>query len=162
MNQTLEQAKGGAAARLVATFFYTGHVPVAPGTAGSAATLLLFALVRWTGSATLELAVLALVVVAGVWAAGAMERQLGVEDPGQVVIDETAGMLVTLVLVPVGIGGAIAGFVLFRVFDIVKPYPCARLERLGGGPGIMADDLMAGVYAHVVLRLLMLVLPGLA
>jgi len=156
MTRTPARATGAGVARLIATFLYTGYAPIAPGTAGSAATLALFALIRRSGSAALELLALAVVVAAGTWAAGVMERRLGVEDPGQVVIDETAGMLLTLALVPVGVGGAIAGFLLFRLFDIIKPYPCGRLERLGGGAGIMADDLMAGVYAHVALRLLML------
>jgi phosphatidylglycerophosphatase A len=81
------------------------------------------------------------------------ERHFGRIDPGQVVVDEVAGMLVTLFLVRVGWLGAFGAFLLFRIADIVKPYPANRLERLPGGLGIMADDVMAGIYANVALRL---------
>ena len=74
-------------------------------------------------------------------------------------MDEVVGMLVTLAWMPVGAGGALAGFVLFRIFDIIKPYPARRLERLHGGLGIMADDVAAGVYANVALHLLRLAAP---
>jgi len=84
-----------------------------------------------------------------------------VADPGVVVIDEVVGMLLTLAFVPVGWAGVLAGFVLFRLFDIIKPYPCARAERLPGGWGIMADDVLAGVYANVVLRVASVLVPAL-
>jgi phosphatidylglycerophosphatase A len=80
------------------------------------------------------------------------ERVLGRSDPGQVVIDEVVGLLLTLALIPVGVRGALVGFALFRVFDIIKPFPCARLEKLGGGVGIMADDVMAGLRQRVPAR----------
>jgi phosphatidylglycerophosphatase A len=93
------------------------------------------------------------VVAAGIWSASIAERHFGRTDPGEVVIDEVAGMLVTLFLNPVGWVGAVVGFLLFRAGDIVKPFPARRLERLHGGFGIMADDVMAGIYANLALRL---------
>ena len=94
------------------------------------------------------------------WSATRAERHFGGTDPGPVVIDEVLGMLVTLAFIPVGWSGALAGFVLFRVLDIIKPYPADRFERLHGGLGIMADDAMAGIYANLSLRLVMWLLPA--
>jgi phosphatidylglycerophosphatase A len=148
-------------ALLVSSVGCIGHAPIAPGTAGSAAALAVFALIRLAGSPVLEMAVIVALLIVGTWSAGVAERVLGRSDPGQVVIDEVVGLLVTLALVPVGVRGAVVGFVLFRVFDIIKPYPCARLERLGGGIGIMADDVMAGVYGNAVLRVVLWLAPSL-
>lgn len=138
---------------LLATFGYVGCVPVAPGTAGSLAALLLFAVVRSRGSAALEVGALVAVSALGVWAATRAERHFAREDPGPVVIDEVAGLLLTLALVPVGLSGALLGFLVFRVFDIAKPWPVRRFEDLPGGLGIMADDLMAGLYGNLLMRL---------
>lgn len=139
----------------IATMGPCGHAPVAPGTFGSAAGLLLFWAVRASGSLAAELAVVLAVTAVGVAAATRAESVTGRHDPGLIVIDETAGMLVTLAAVPVGLGGAAAGFLAFRLFDIVKPFPARRAERLPGGWGVMADDLVAGVYAQALLRLLL-------
>jgi phosphatidylglycerophosphatase A len=145
----------------IATVGYAGYFPIAPGTAGSAAGLLVYALVWWTHSVAVEVALMAVVCVAGVWAASRAERHFGGIDPGPVVIDEVAGMLITLAFIPVSVSGALVGFVLFRVFDVIKPYPAGRLERLHGGFGIMADDAMAAVYANLSLRLAAWLVPGL-
>jgi phosphatidylglycerophosphatase A len=96
-------------------------------------------------------AILAICVL-GAWSASAAERHFGGIDPGPVVVDEVMGMLVTLFMNPVGWSGAWVGFFLFRIFDVLKPYPANRLERLPGGIGIMADDFMAAVYSNLVLR----------
>lgn len=144
----------------VATFGYVGYFPIAPGTAGSAAALVLFALVRWVGVPAFELATIGVVLAGGIWAANATEHVLGQKDPGAIVIDEVLGMLMTLALLPVSTFGVFAGFVLFRFFDVVKPYPAARLEHLKGGPGVMLDDAVAGIYAHISLRLLALLVPS--
>jgi phosphatidylglycerophosphatase A len=157
MTTTSIRARGAVA---LATFGYVGFFPFAPGTAGSAAAILLFLPVRWTGSIAVELAVAALVSAVGVWAATETEKALGVEDPGPVVIDEVAGMLVSLLFLPASWGVIAAAFLCFRLFDIVKPWPCGRLERLHGGLGIMADDLAAGVYANLTVHLLLWILPG--
>ena len=139
----------------VATFGYAGLVPFAPGTIGSLAGLLVYALIVWIGGgAVTAAAVIILVFVIGVWSGTIAERHFGGIDPGPVIIDEVAGMLITLFLIPVGVTGGVVGFLLFRVFDIVKPFPTSRLERLPGGLGVMSDDAMAAVYANLTLRLL--------
>jgi len=147
-------------ALICATFGYVGFFPVAPGTAGSLAALGLFALVRWTGEPAIELAAIVAVFVVGVWASSAAERALDMKDPGPIVIDEVLGMLMTLALLPVSIMGIAVGFVLFRFFDVVKPYPAARMERIQGGAGVMLDDAVAGIYSHVCLRALVMLVPS--
>ena len=137
----------------LATALGAGYAPIAPGTWGSAVGLLLW-LVLPT-STLVQALVIIVVVAAGVWSGGVAERHFGRTDPGQVVIDEVAGMLVTLFLNPVGWVGAFVGFLLFRAADIVKPFPARRLERLHGGLGIMADDVMAGIYANLALRVIL-------
>lgn len=143
----------------VATVAYCGYFPIAPGTVGSAAGLLFYLAVRWTGSPAVEAGVIAVLFAVGVWAATTAERYFGGIDPGPIVIDEVVGMLITLAFIPVGWTGALAGFVLFRIFDVVKPYPAGRFERMHGGLGVMADDAMAAVYANLSLRLLTWLLP---
>ena len=130
-----------------------GFVPIAPGTAGSVAGLALFWAVRSLRSTWLEVVVILSVTVAGVAASSAAEAKFRRRDPGVVVIDEVAGMMVTLFAVPVGFIGAIVGFFAFRLFDIVKPFPGRQAERLPAGWGVMTDDLVAGIYAQGLLRL---------
>lgn len=137
----------------LATAGYAGYAPVAPGTAGSAVGLLLFVGIRSFGGRGLELGILVLTVVVGVWASGVGERHAGREDPGLVVIDEVAGMLLTMLWVPLTWSTAVVGFLAFRLFDILKPSPARNAERLHGGLGIMADDLIAAVYATLTVRL---------
>ncbi len=150
---------------LLSTFGYVGYFPIAPGTAGSAAALALFALLTWVAPSVAVLYVLEAVVVlvlffAGTWSGTVVERHLGTTDPGQVVLDEVVGMVLTIAFMPVGVKIALLGFLVFRVLDIVKPFPASRLERLPGGLGIMADDAMAGVYGNLLVRLAIWVLPG--
>jgi len=134
----------------VATSLGVGYVPVASGTFGSAAGLVLWAVLP----STLVVQATAIVVlfVVGSWSGSVAERHFGRTDPGEVVVDEVMGMLLTLFLTGVGWTGAVAGFFLFRVFDIVKPFPARRLEHLPGGVGVMADDAMAAIYANIALR----------
>ncbi|HSC27302.1 MAG TPA: phosphatidylglycerophosphatase A [Vicinamibacterales bacterium] len=143
----------------IATFAYAGYFPFAPGTVGSAAGLVVYLSVWWSGSPALEAGLIAGLFAVGVWAGTAAERYFGRIDPGPVVIDEVVGMLITLAFIPVGPVAALAGFVLFRIFDVFKPYPAGRLEALHGGLGVMADDAMAAVYANLSLRGLMWLLP---
>jgi phosphatidylglycerophosphatase A len=145
----------------VATCGFVGYAPIAPGTAGSLAALMLWGGVRAFGGDATELWLLGIVVAVGVWAASVSERHFQKTDPGTVVIDEVAGMLLTLLWLPVSWVGVLAGFFAFRIFDIVKPFPARAAERLPGGWGIMVDDLVAGVYAHLVVRLLGWALPSL-
>lgn len=93
------------------------------------------------------------VTVLGTWAAEVAERALEVKDPGAIVVDEVAGMTLSVLLVPLTPAVLIAGFVLFRVFDVVKPFPANLAQRLRGGIGVMADDLVAGLYALLLLLL---------
>jgi phosphatidylglycerophosphatase A len=134
----------------IATVGGVGWFPVAPGTAGSAAGVVIYWLTRDWSSAN-QVALLLAVIIIGVWAAGVAENAFSKTDPGPVVIDEVAGQLLTLLLTGVGWKGAVAGFFLFRFFDIFKPYPARQLEKLHGGLGIMADDLAAGAYGWVCL-----------
>jgi phosphatidylglycerophosphatase A len=143
-----------------ASFAYVGFAPVAPGTAGAAAAIPLFLLLRWADSSWLEIAVCAVLVVAGAWSARLTEQALGVEDPAVIVIDEVVGMLVSLIFLPGTWPVIAAAFVAFRVFDIVKPWPAGRLEHVPGGWGVMADDVMAGVYANLTIQILLWAQPG--
>lgn len=143
----------------LATAGYAGFSPIAPGTAGSVVGLAVYVVLRWIGSPFVEASVIVLVLVLGIWTAGIVERQLG-KDPGAVVIDEVLGMLITLAFLNVTPIGAVVGFVLFRVYDVIKPYPAGRLEDLHGGAGIMLDDLMAGLYGQLTMRVLIALLPG--
>ena len=155
-----------------------GMIPLAPGTWGSAVGVLLYLAVGRSSQVAFDYAVrywldlspqtfpvflttaLLLVIfvvsIVGTWAATRAEKLFGKKDPGAVVVDEVAGQLVAYLFAPWGVGWwvIVAGFVAFRAFDIWKPYPVRRLEGLGGGLGIMADDLLAGFYAASVLSLL--------
>ena len=139
---------------LWATFFGSGLCPVAPGTAGSISALVAaWLIVRWLGVPGWAFAVSAAVLIApAIWAAGTLEMRFGEHDPGQVVIDEVLGQWITLApIINWHAADWLLAFVLFRIFDIWKPFPVRRLEALPGGNGIVADDLMAGVYAALVL-----------
>ena len=138
-------------AKGLASFGYVGFVPVIPGTFGSLAALVPYFLVfqQWE----IYLAVLLIVVLVGIWSAGVAEHHSKIVDPSFVVIDEVAGQLLTLFLIPFSWIYVFAGFLLFRALDIVKPFPARQAERLPGGWGIMLDDVLAGIYGNVILRL---------
>lgn len=144
---------------MLATGFGTGYGPIAPGTWGSLPGLAFaWGLDRWAG----RLAVLCgalFFAVSGVWAAGRAEALLGEKDPGPVVVDEIAGQMVALVFLPTTPQLLVVAFLLFRVLDILKPWPARALEGLAGGSGIMADDLMVGLYANLILHGLVLWRP---
>ena len=144
----------------VATCGYVGYAPVAPGTFGSAAGLAVFAAVRTSGSTVIEIATIVVLFAIGIWGASAAERYFDRVDPGPVVMDEVAGMLITLALLPVTFAGAIVGFVIFRALDVIKPWPSGRFEKLPGGLGIMADDGMAGIYGNLLMRVLIWMTPA--
>ena len=144
----------------IATCGYLGYVPIAPGTFGSAAGLAVFYAVRSTGSVSVELAAIVILFAIGVWSGTVAEHYFGGIDPGPVVLDEVVGMLITLALLPVNVTGAITGFLIFRVLDVVKPWPSAGFEKLPGGLGVMADDGMAAVYGNLLMRGLIAITPG--
>jgi len=155
-----------------------GYLPLAPGTWGSLVGIGVYALVRgaalslmfriaagrnlnllhiYYGVLAIEAVAVVVITLTGVWAASRTEKLSGRKDPGKVVIDEVAGQFIALVPVPFMLGtawwSAILAFALFRFFDIVKPFPARKLESLHGGLGIMLDDVVAGVYAAVVVAL---------
>lgn len=141
----------------IATLGPIGAVPLVPGSLGAAVGVALVVLLRHlTLRPQEERAVLAgmaaLVYTAGVWFASRAEQALGMVDPGPVVIDEVAGQLITFLFDPAGGWRSLLGaFLLFRFFDVLKPFPARRLERLPGGWGIMSDDIVAGLYAGLAL-----------
>lgn len=134
----------------LSTALGVGYIPFAPGTFGSAAGLVLWWFLPKTAAA--QLTAIVVIFALGSWSGSVAEKHFKRTDPGPVVIDEVLGMLVTLLFNPVGWQGAAIAFLLFRLADIVKPYPANRLEALHGGVGIMADDGMAAVYSNLALR----------
>ena len=139
---------------------FAGLVPVAPGTAGSVVGLVLLILVRAARNDWIEALVLVVVVVVGTWSASVAERHYRREDPGEVVVDEVAGMMLTLLWLPSGWVPFSIGFLAFRFFDIVKPFPARLAERLPGGWGVMADDLVAGLYGYASVWTALWLLPA--
>jgi phosphatidylglycerophosphatase A len=140
---------GDRLALAVATVGGAGYAPVAPGTVGTAVTVVLLGLVPFSPLALLLFFLI--VTMAGTWAAHVAERQLGGKDPGAIVIDEVAGMTLTVLPLPLTPGILVVGFVLFRLFDVIKPFPARTSQRVPGGVGVMLDDLIAGLYALAVL-----------
>ena len=136
----------------VATLMGAGHAPIAPGTVGSAFTAFALWLVPLP-TAVLTVALVVIIAV-GTWAAARAERVLGGKDPGAIVVDEVAGMILSVLLVPRTVPVLVVGFVLFRIFDVTKPYPARTSQRLAGGVGVMIDDVIAGLYALAVLLVL--------
>jgi phosphatidylglycerophosphatase A len=144
----------------VATCGYLGHVPFAPGTFGSAAGLVVFYAVRSAESVAVELGVIAALFAIGIWSGTQAEHHYGGIDPAPIVMDEVVGMLITLALLPVNAAGAIVGFLVFRILDVIKPWPSAGFEKLPGGLGVMADDGMAAVYGNLIMRGLLALAPA--
>ncbi len=142
---------------IIATLFGIGHLQPGSGTWASAATLALWwAAALWLPSAWIvpaAIAVSVLVTLIGIPHSTVVARESGIKDPGFVVIDEVAGQMIALIAAPVNWKYMLAGFILFRSFDIVKPFPLRRLEELPGGTGIMMDDVGAGLYALALLQL---------
>lgn len=139
---------------LIATGFYSGYLPKAPGTWGSLVGLLLVYLLNYF-SLPVYLTVTVFLFMIGTFSAGEAEKILDNHDPGIVVIDEIVGMLIAMIAVPLSPLTMLLGFFLFRVFDIVKPFPVNIFDqRFHGGLGIMLDDVMAGIYSLLSLQLL--------
>ena len=145
-------------ATTIASVFYIGFIPGAPGTYGSLVTVAALYFIGqygdWMYSATL-LACVGIITLAGIPASAVASKNAGDEDPSFVVIDEVAGQMLTFFLVPFSVVNIISGFVLFRAFDILKPWPIWKLESLPHGIGIMADDLLAGIYACAALHIVL-------
>lgn len=148
-------------AATVGTGFYTGYFPIAPGTVGSAAGIALYALLVKLGVLSVTspagwAATLGVVFVIGFLSARHLERRFGADNK-RIVVDEIWGMLVSLAFLPPSPAYVVAGFLIFRFFDIVKPFPAKQAERVRGGAGVMLDDGVAGAYACIVLHIARLV-----
>jgi phosphatidylglycerophosphatase A len=142
----------------LATGAYAGYAPVASGTVGSLVAIplaLFFSQVSFF-SPWVPALFLALVIAAACWVAGEAEKFLAEKDSGKIVIDEIVGFLVATFLLQPSLAGFLIAFLLFRLFDIVKPFPAGYLERhLKGGPGVVLDDVVAGIYSNLVVRILL-------
>jgi phosphatidylglycerophosphatase A len=130
---------------------YSGRVSGAPGTVGTVVGVFLYLLIKDLPTLW-YLIVFVLVAGIGTWVAGEAEKQLGRKDAPSIVIDEIAGYFVSMFMIPFGWGMVIAGFVLFRIFDILKPWPIKKLQDVHGGAGVMLDDIGAGIYTNVILQ----------
>ena len=142
----------------IATVSYTGYSPVAPGTAGSFAAALFYLLVPGLSGPVLLPVVIVLTGI-GIWTSHRAEKLYG-HDASRIVIDEFAGVFVCFLGLPVHWFTMIPVFVLFRIIDVAKPPPCRRLEKLPSGWGVTADDIGAGIYTNIVVRILVFVWPG--
>jgi phosphatidylglycerophosphatase A len=146
-----------AAVIFLVTGAYVGYVPIAPGTAGSALGLILARFVLapiWNRWPAIFLIVFAILFGAGCLLSARAERILGQPDSSTIVLDEVFGMIATMFLNPIGWPWLLAGFVVFRLLDIIKPWPAAQFDSMHGGAGVMLDDLAAGLYANVTLQVL--------
>jgi phosphatidylglycerophosphatase A len=152
MNSTTPQtsAKSGFFTKLWATFFFIGYLPKAPGTWASAVTAIILYFV-WPPKWYIQFLLILAIYLFGVWAAGRAEQYLG-HDARKIVIDEVVGQMTALFMAPHFGLAYILGFLLFRIFDIIKPPPARQWESLRGGFGVVADDMAAGVYAAIILN----------
>ena len=135
---------------MLATGCYIGYTPKAPGTAGSILGLCII----WSLAETSSLLYIILTIfllILGIWVSGRAEIYFG-HDGSQIVIDEIIGVMITFVWIPLTVHTLIIGFILFRIMDIVKPFPADRAQKLPGGIGVVADDVIAAVYAHLLLQ----------
>jgi phosphatidylglycerophosphatase A len=135
---------------IIATGLGIGYSPFIPGTAGSLAALLLYIFFPLEDYIWLVISIFMFFI--GIWASGVVEMDLG-KDPGIVVIDEYVGQWIALLFLPRILWIFIAGFIIFRILDIIKPFPAANLEEVEGGSGIMLDDIIAGIYTNIALHL---------
>jgi phosphatidylglycerophosphatase A len=151
-------------AKIISTFFGVGYFPKAPGTMGSLAALIVYWICPEINSLQLVSIILGITAI-GIFTAtiteNEMKNKLGKDkgiDPGIIVIDEVIGMLIALVAVPKATLFLITAFILFRIFDIIKPYPVRRMEKFSGGWGIVLDDVIAGIFANIVIQIGRLIL----
>jgi len=140
---------------IIATGFGVGYIPVIPGTAGSLVALLIFIFLPLDHNIWLLICLILFCI--GIWVSNTVETEKG-KDPGIVVIDEYVGQWISLLFLPRTLWIFIAAFVLFRVLDIIKPFPAAKFEKIRGGTGIMMDDLIAGIYTNILIHLIMLLI----
>lgn len=140
--------------KFLASGFYTGYFPVAPGTIGSLVGILACFILQDVPFTTYVIVVI-LTLIAGIYISGEAEKIYQTKDSSHIVIDEIAGIFFTFIYLPKGISFLLAGFVAFRFFDILKPFPIRLIdEKIKGGWGIMFDDVLAGIYANILIRLI--------
>lgn len=142
--------------KFVATAGGIGYLPFAPGTWAAIVTAVawFFIFRIFQSSSILQLVILPLIIIAGIYSSGRISEG---KDPAHIVIDEVAGMCLTLLFITPTYQNIIAGFILFRFFDIAKPFGIRKMEKIGDGWGIMLDDMLAGLYSNIILRLLILI-----
>jgi len=138
--------------KIITSFFYFGHSPFMPGTIGSIGGLIVYFLVR--NNEILYGFTMLFLFFLGVLFAGEAERVYNRKDAKMIVIDEVTGMLLALFFVPFSVYSVILGFFLFRIFDILKPFPAKRVEKLAGSMGIMFDDIIAALYTNLMLQVI--------
>lgn len=138
---------------LISTFFYAGYLPLIPGTFASVFGIAVFYLIK--DSAAAYFLVTLIILILGFLSSGRAERVLGKKDDRRIVIDEVCGMLLALAFLPYDIRLVTLAFILFRILDTMKPFPAARMQGLKGSPGIMSDDLIAGIYANIILQVVL-------
>ena len=141
-------------AKFFSTFFFVGYLPLMPGTFGSIAGVGLFYLIKGSNPATYFLFVFGIIVL-GLMTSGRTEKLLNKKDPGCIVIDEVAGMLLALSFMPYDLKIIFLGFLIFRILDTLKPYPASRLQNMHGAVGVIGDDLVAGIYTNIVLQVIL-------
>ncbi len=140
--------------KAISSVFFIGYLPYVPGTFGSLAAVGLIYLLKNSNSSAYFLSILA-VFVLGLLTCGRMEKLLGKKDPGCIVIDEVAGMFISLCFIPVNLKTIFLAFLIFRILDTLKPFPAGRLQHLRGSMGVMIDDLIAGIYTNIVLLVIL-------
>ncbi len=139
---------------LLSTFFYLGKSPFAPGTVGTLGGIVLYYLLVQSGSLVFYSVFTFLFIIISFFVSNKSIEILGEDDPGEIVIDEVCGFLVSMFMIPFGLTNVILGFFLFRFFDILKPFPVRKFEKLPKGYGVVMDDVAAGVYTNIVLHIL--------
>jgi phosphatidylglycerophosphatase A len=137
--------------KYLATLGFIGYIPVASGTFGTLAAFAVFILLK--PSFLVHAVILLLIIPVGLISSHIAERVLNEKDSGYIVVDEFCGYFFSVLLIPFSLSYALAAFFLFRFFDILKPFPMRKMENLKGGIGIMADDIMAGLYTNVILQI---------
>lgn len=139
-------------AEFIATIGYAGYFPIASGTLGSILGMILYYFVK--DNCISYLIAASLLFALGFIASDVHEKHTGKKDPHEVIIDEAAGIFIVYLFIPFSVTLFIAGFFIYRIFDVLKPFPIRRLERLPGGIGIMADDILAAIYANICLHII--------
>ena len=148
------QRAGDFLVKATSTVFFIGYLPLIPGTFGSIAGVGLFYLLKGTTAVTYFLFISGIIAL-GLITSGRMEKLLNKKDPGCIVIDEVAGMLIALSFMPYDFKIIFLAFIIFRILDTLKPYPAARLQNMHGAVGVIGDDLVAGIYTNIVLQVIL-------